>query len=124
MPNVLKVTCIAQLIVDGAPAPQIMQQVASAEYSIASNLSAAGVQNIGTSPVNLNFGSVTAEGYAAFTNLDPDNYVQIGWDDGGFQPAMKLLPRGSMWVALEPSRTWQAKADTGPVDLQVHVAGV
>lgn len=79
------------------------------------------IQNIGTSAEALNVGDVTTEGYAVFKNLDATNFVEVGWDASGFQSAFKLLPRMIAVVPLNPSRTWQAKADTAAVELYFRV---
>jgi hypothetical protein len=82
---------------------------------------AGGIQNIGTSAENLNVGDVATEGFAVFKNLDPTNFVEIGWDATGFQSAFKLLAGMIAVVPLNPSRTWQAKADTAAVELFYRV---
>ena len=78
---------------------------------------AGGIQNIGTSAENIGVGDVATEGYAVFKNLDSTNFVEIGWDSTGFQSAFKLLAGMVAVVPLNPSRTWQAKADTAAVEL-------
>lgn len=82
---------------------------------------AGGIQNIGTSAENLNVGDVATEGFAVFKNLDSTNFVEIGWDATGFQSAFKLLAGMLAIVPLNPSRTWQAKADTAAVELFYRV---
>jgi len=124
MANTLRITAQAQFILDGETLPLTLLQAANESYTVTSNLMASGIQAIGTSAENLDFGSVTTEGYASFKNLDDTNFVQIGWDATGFQAAIKLLPRQVAIVPLEPTRTWQAKADTAGVDLQFSVIGV
>jgi len=82
---------------------------------------AGGIQNIGTSAENLNVGDVATEGFAVFKNLDATNFVEVGWDASGFQSAFKLLAGMIAVVPLNPSRTWQAKADTAAVELFYRV---
>lgn len=76
-----------------------------------------GIQNIGTSAEAINIGDVATEGIAVFENLDATNFVEIGWDATGFQSAFKLLPGQFAIVPLNPSRTWQAQANTAAVEL-------
>ena len=124
MANTLYLTLNARFLIEGETVPLTLLQVSNDTQSITSNLMAAGIQNIGTSAENLDFGAVTTEGYACFKNLDATNFVEIGWDATGFQSALKLLAGQSAIVPLNPARTWQAKADTAAIDLQFAVIGV
>lgn len=76
-----------------------------------------GIQNVGTSAENIEIGDVGTEGIAMFENLDATNYIEIGWDATGFQSAFKLLAGQFAIVPLNPSRTWQARANTAAVEL-------
>jgi hypothetical protein len=78
-----------------------------------------GVQNVGTTKEAINLGDVVNAGLAFFSNLGPTNYVQIGHTvSGTFYPATaKLLP-GETWTGrLDPSLTYEAKANVAAIEL-------
>ena len=65
----------------------------------------------------LNVGEITTVGWAYFRNLDATNYVQIGYDDTGFKPTIKLKA-GEYCVCRLGQDAPYAQADTGAVDLE------
>ena len=75
-------------------------------------------QEIATSAENIQKGEITTVGFAMFHNTDATNYVEIGYDDTGFKPLIKLL--AGEWcgpVRLSQS-TPQAQANSAAVDLE------
>jgi len=98
-------------------------EVSNLERTITSNLIAGTIQNFGTSAENIDVGEMTSEGWAFFINKDATNFIEIGWDATGFQSAFKLLAGDFAIVPLNPSRTWQAKADTAACDLYYQICG-
>lgn len=123
MANTLTLTVSALYTPDGQTTQLRLLEVAGRQFSITSNLIAGGIQNIGTSAENLDFGAVTSEGWAFFWNMDDTNYVEIGWDATGFQSAIMLYPGEAYPVRLNSARTWQAKANTAAIDLYFQVCG-
>lgn len=75
------------------------------------------VQEIGVAAENLVKGEVGTPGFVWVKNLDSANFVEIGYDDTGFKPTIKLL-FGEWNVFRSAQATLQAKADTAPVDLE------
>jgi hypothetical protein len=61
-------------------------------------------------------------GLAFIRNLDADNYVQLGWDVAGtFTPSDKI-PAGRWTLKwLDPSRTWQWRANTASCNMQIAI---
>lgn len=123
MANTLRVTASVQYLRDGDTVPLTLMNVPNVGYSITSNLIAGGIQNVGTSAEAISVGEIASEGWACFKNLDATNFVEIGWDATGFQSAFKLLAGQVAIVPLNPSRTWQAKADTAACDLYFQICG-
>ena len=79
-------------------------------------------QTIGTSAESLVLGDVSAPGFAYFKNLDPTNFVEIGYDIGGFQPFLKLEPGQFAYCYIATAAaTIQAKADTSDCLLEYMV---
>lgn len=124
MANTLTLTAAVKFQLDGQALPYELLRINGQQESVTSNLMAGGIQNIGTSAENLNFGEVSTPGYAVFVNLDDTNFVELGWDDTGFVGAVKILKGQFAIIPLNPSRTWQAKADTAACDLYYRVVGV
>lgn len=98
-------------------------EIPSLSRTITSNLISGGIQNIGTSAEAIDVGEMTSEGWAVFVNKDATNYIEIGWDATGFQSAFKLLPGDFAIVPLNPSRTWQAQANTAACNLYYQICG-
>lgn len=74
-------------------------------------------QEIGTSAENLDKGEITTPGYGLFHNLDGTNFVEIGYDDTGFKPTVKI--ESGEWALFRLAQaTPQAKADTAACDLE------
>ena len=48
-------------------------------------------QSIATSAEAIALGDITTPGYMIVHNTDDTNYVEIGYDDSGFKPTVKLL---------------------------------
>lgn len=75
------------------------------------------IQEIGTAAENLVQGDVGTPGYIIAHNLNDTNFIEIGYDDGGFKPVVKLLP-GEWALFRSAQATPQAKADTAACDLE------
>lgn len=77
------------------------------------DLSIIGTQTATTTAANITKTPVTQEGWAVFTNLDDQDYVQIGIDVAAtFYPLLRIAPgRTSGPLELEPGVTWQCKSD-------------
>lgn len=74
-------------------------------------------QNIGTSAENLAQGEIGTPGYMIAHNLDGANYVEIGYDDSGFKPTVRL--NAGEWALFRHTQaTPQAKADTSACDIE------
>lgn len=123
MANTLSLTITGLYKPDGETNQLRLMEVANLTRSITSALIAGGIQNVGTSAENLSVGEISSEGWAFFRNMDATNFVEIGWDATGFQSAFKLLAGDVAVVPLNPSRTWQAKADTAAVNLYFQICG-
>ena len=78
---------------------------------------AQGTQEIGTSAEAIRLGDIGTPGYIMAHNLDSTNYIEIGYDDTGFKPTVKLKPDEWALFRLAPA-TPQAKADTAACDLE------
>jgi len=76
------------------------------------------IQNIATSAENIEKGAITTPGYCWFHNMDGTNYVEIGYDDSGFKPLVKLLKGEWAGPFRLTQATPQAQANTGAVDLE------
>ena len=72
-------------------------------------------QNIGTSAENLAQGDVGTPGWMIVHNLDATNFVELGYDDTGFKPFVKLKGNATVakreWAMFRTTQaTPQAKA--------------
>jgi len=74
-------------------------------------------QEIGTSAEALRLGEIGTPGYIMVHNLDATNYIEIGYDDSGFKPLVKLKP-GEWSLFRLAQAAPQAKADTAACDLE------
>ena len=69
-----------------------------------------GVVDVGTSEETIGFGDCVP-GFVELVNLDPTNYVQVGFSTGVY--GIRLRPSGGCCVfELEPSGTVYVKANT------------
>lgn len=76
-------------------------------------------QNIGTSAEAVVQGSVGTPGYILVHNLDTTNFVELGYDDTGFKPTVKVPASGwAFFYVSAAAATLQAKADTGACDIE------
>jgi len=66
---------------------------------------------------NVAKGEITTPGYMWVKNLDGTNFVQIGYDDSGFKPTVKLLA-GEEALFRCAQTTPQAQADTAAVNIE------
>lgn len=74
-------------------------------------------QNIATSAEALAKGDITTPGYCMFHNLDGTNYVEIGYDDTGFKPTVRL--NAGEWAMFRCTQAApQAQANTAAVNLE------
>lgn len=74
-------------------------------------------QSIATSATAIDKGDITTPGYMLVHNMDATNFVEIGYDDTGFKPTIKLLGAAAIgnqeWALFRCTQaTPQAKADT------------
>jgi hypothetical protein len=74
-------------------------------------------QNVGTSAEALNLGEIGTPGMMWAHNLDGTNFVEFGYDDGGFKPTVKLLA-GDYCLFQHTQAAPQVKADTGAVEIE------
>lgn len=80
-----------------------------------------GVQTIGTTHEQVSIGDVSTAGWAAFVNLDAENFIEIGVEvSAAFHPLIKLMP-GETAVLRLATNTFFAQADTDPVNLHKFV---
>jgi hypothetical protein len=90
----------------------------SSSVTVAGNHVAAGTQAVGFAAAeNLGKGDITTCGYLLIHNLDGTNFVQVGYDDGGFKPLVKLLAGEWSLFRLAQSSP-QVKADTGACNIE------
>ena len=77
----------------------------------------AGTQAVATSAENLGKGDITTPGYLLIHNLDSTNFVQVGYDDTGFKPVVKV--KAGKWAMFELAQaTPQVKADTSACNIE------
>lgn len=122
MANSVSITALVNYLIDGQNTPQTLLQRNGLTIQLANDGLASAIQVIGISAENLSVGAITAAGFAVLLNLDDTNFVQIGWDDSGFEPAFKLGPGHPAILTLDDSRVWQAKANAAPVNLLFAIA--
>jgi hypothetical protein len=68
----------------------------------------------------LDVGEVGTVGWCYFRNADFTNYVEIGYDDSGFKPTLKL--KASEWCICRLGQDAPyAQADTAAVDLEYMI---
>ncbi len=77
-------------------------------------------QEVGTSAEAIAQGEIGTPGYMLVRNLDDTNFVEIGYDDSGFKPTVKLLA-GEYALFRHTQATPQAKADTAAVDIEYYL---
>lgn len=74
-------------------------------------------QNVGTSAENLDKGDITSPGYCLMHNLDSSNFVEVGYDDSGFKPTIKL--KALEWALFRFTQTTpQVKADSSACNIE------
>jgi hypothetical protein len=76
------------------------------------------VQTVGTSNEAILVGDVAGGGFVYCKNTDATNYIEISLDNAQAQVVAKLLP-GEFCIFKPETDTLYAKANTGPVNLQV-----
>jgi hypothetical protein len=83
-----------------------------------------GVVNVGTDPEVISIGDLMTPRWAFFINLDADYYVDVGPEDGGMVPFLRILPGEGFPVPLYPGVSLaaqaQAEAATAGVDLLIE----
>ena len=76
----------------------------------------AGLQSVGTSEENLDYGDVSAAnaGWLYMRNIDTTNYVDWGMSDGGTMKAVARLKPGEPWqcIRIQPSAQVRLQANT------------
>jgi len=75
------------------------------------------VQTIDTSAEAMTQGDVGTPGYILAHNLDATNYVEIGYDDTGFKPLIRLNA-GERACFRSTQAAPQAQANTAAVELE------
>jgi hypothetical protein len=81
------------------------------------------VQEIGTSAEDLELGDITSPGYMLIHNLDNTNFIEVGYDDSGFKPTVKVPP-GEWGVFALAQATPQGRANTAACDAEYIVVEV
>lgn len=79
-----------------------------------------GVQQIGTTAEDLDYGDVAAAnaGYLYLENLDSTNYVEYGLNDAGtIKKVGRLKPGEIAFFRVNPSAQVMMQANTGPVNV-------
>lgn len=77
---------------------------------------ASGTQEVGTSAEPLEKGDITTPGWLFIQNLDSTNYIEVGYDDTGFKPTVRV--NAGEWACFRVTQaTPQVKADTGACDV-------
>jgi hypothetical protein len=71
------------------------------------------MQNVATSAEALYKGDITTPGMLLIRNTDDTNYVEVGYDDSGFKPLVRLLPNGKWNLFYLTQATPQVQANTG-----------
>ena len=74
-------------------------------------------QEIATSAEAIALGDVGTPGYILCHNCDATNYIEIGYDDAGFKPVVKMLAGEWALFRLAPAVP-QAQANTAACDLE------
>jgi hypothetical protein len=83
----------------------------TSNITVTGNNIAAGTQEVGTSAEALAKGDITTPGYLLIHNLDATNFVQVGYDDTGFKPTVKIKAGEKALFRLAQA-TPQVLADT------------
>lgn len=79
-----------------------------------------GQLDIGTSEETITWGAdIGNEKWLVLRNLDPTNYVQIGFATGNY--GVRMRPGDPMWIPLEPGTTIYAIANTASCKVQYFV---
>ena len=80
-----------------------------------------GIQKIGTTPEEIDFGDVTYEGWLHLENLDADNTIDWGPSSGATWLAChKLTPGMAILVYVKPGVTFKAAARNAESRLYVN----
>lgn len=97
---------------------EISRSSGSKLVTIAGTRYVANVQNVGFAAAEaIDLGDVGTPGYMIAHNASAANFVQIGYDSGGFKPLVKLQP--DQWALFPLAQAApQAQADTGAVNLE------
>ena len=107
----------------GGVAPDLVPQVQSVDVTGTRYIRT--VQTIGTSAEALTLGDCASVGYILVHNLDPTNFVQLGYDDTGFKDFITLLGGASQtgdWAQFRCSQAApQAKADTDSCEIEIFI---
>ena len=74
-------------------------------------------QEIATSAEAILLGDIGTPGYMIVHNLDDANFIEIGYDDTGFKPTIKL--KSDEWAIFRLTQAVpQAQADTAACDME------
>lgn len=120
MANKLFLQLVAQYLEGGETRKREVAIKGPHEISLAGSGEASGRYTATTSAAAIPVPSGTV-GFAFIENLDPDNFVELGWDDTGFVEADKI-PAGCWTIKwLHPSRTWQWQADTASCAMRIAI---
>lgn len=95
----------------------------SATQTVASNIYASGVQNIGTSHEAIDLATVASDGGAAyFFNRDDTNFVEIGREISTvFEKFTTIGPGEFAYLPGVSDKDIFAKADTAAIDLEYFI---
>jgi hypothetical protein len=86
--------------------------------TVSGNHVVCGTQAVGFAAAEaLGKGDITTCGYLFIHNLDATNFVQVGYDDSGFKPLVKLL-KGEWSLFRLAQNTPQVQADTGACNIE------
>ena len=90
--------------------------------TVAGSHVAAGTQAVGFAAAEaLEKGDITTPGMLYIHNMDGTNYVEVGYDDTGFKPTVRINA-GEYALFRCTQTTPQVKADTGAVNIEYILA--
>ncbi len=100
---------------------EMARVVTTQDVTVAGDYALHDVQAVGFAAAEaLRLGEITTPGFCLFHNTDATNFVEIGYDDTGFKPTVKVL--AGEWALFRLTQAApQAKADTASVDLEYYM---
>ena len=83
-----------------------------------------GVIQVSTTAEAIGLGDVTSPGLSVFQNLDPANYVLLGTHStAGFSAFARIDAGESYIIKLTSGSSYQAEADTSPIQMSYDIFG-